>query len=84
MRYLSAYMLLQMGGKEEPTAADLEKVIKSVGVTFEKDKAEQVCKMLKGKKVPAVIAAGTPPSSLSPTSHTLSFTITTLHSYLVY
>jgi len=58
MRYLSAYMLSVLGGKEQPSAEDLKQILSSVGIDFEKDKAERVIKALKGQDVHALIAKG--------------------------
>ena len=49
MKYVAAYALLVLGGKAEPSTADLEKLLKEAGVKAESDKAENVVKALKGK-----------------------------------
>lgn len=39
MKYIAAYALLVLGGKESPSAADIEKLLKEAGVKAESDKA---------------------------------------------
>ncbi|KAH9074726.1 hypothetical protein EDB83DRAFT_2352947 [Lactarius deliciosus] len=36
MRYIAAYLLLKIAGNDSPTAADITKVIKSVGIEVDK------------------------------------------------
>jgi len=50
MKYLAAYALLLLGGKAEPTVAEIEKVLKDAGIKSETAKAEAVANGLKGKK----------------------------------
>ncbi|GAA53073.1 large subunit ribosomal protein LP2 [Clonorchis sinensis] len=42
MRYLAAYMLCQLGGKERPTAADIQNILSSVGIEHESDRISKV------------------------------------------
>ena len=58
MKSVAAYALLVLGGKAEPSTADLEKLLKEAGVKPESDKAEKVVSALKGKKLHEVISAG--------------------------
>lgn len=58
MRYLAAYLLCTLGGKENPSASDIEKVLSIVGVDADKKRIEIVLNKLKGKNVEAVIAEG--------------------------
>lgn len=58
MKYVAAYALLVLGGKEEPSCADIEKLLKEAGVKAETEKAENVAKALKGKKLHEVISEG--------------------------
>lgn len=39
MKYVAAYALLVLGGKAEPAAADVEKLLKEAGVKSESEKA---------------------------------------------
>ena len=58
MKYVAAYALLVLGGKAEPSNADLEKVLKEAGIKAESDKVSSVVNALKGKKLHEVISAG--------------------------
>lgn len=63
MRYLAAYLLVNLGGKSNPTAEDIEKVLSSVGIDAESAKVKLVLDKLKGKNVKDVIAQGSFPVS---------------------
>ena len=58
MRYVAAYLLAALGSKGEPSAADVEKILGSVGIEAEADKVKKVCSELKGKNLEELIAAG--------------------------
>ncbi|KAL0267214.1 UNVERIFIED_CONTAM: hypothetical protein PYX00_009551 [Menopon gallinae] len=58
MRYVAAYMLLALGGKENPTAADLEKVLSSVGIEADGEKLKTVISQLSGKNLEELISKG--------------------------
>lgn len=58
MRYLAAYLLLKLGGNESPSADDIKKVLGSVGVDLDAEKAGRVIKQLEGKNIDEVIAEG--------------------------
>ncbi|XP_045171561.1 60S acidic ribosomal protein P2-like [Mercenaria mercenaria] len=58
MRYVAAYMLASLGSKSEPSAADIEKILSSVGIDAESDKISKVISELKGKKLEEVIEEG--------------------------
>lgn len=58
MRYVAAYLLAALGGKASPSAADLKKILDSVGIEAEKDRVDKVIKELAGKNVTEVIAEG--------------------------
>ena len=59
MRYVAAYLLASLGGKSDPTASDLEKIIGSVGIDVEADKIKKIISELKGKDLEELIKAGT-------------------------
>ena len=46
MKYIAAYALLVLGGKAEPSAADIEKVLKEAGIKAEEGKAESMARGL--------------------------------------
>jgi large subunit ribosomal protein LP2 len=54
MRYIAAYLLLKIAGKESPTAGDITKVIKSVGIEVDEDRVSSLLSQLDGKDVNAV------------------------------
>ena len=58
MRYVAAYMLAVLGGNVAPTAADIEKILSSVGIEAEADKLNKVISELKGKDLDTLIAEG--------------------------
>ncbi|XP_018326621.1 60S acidic ribosomal protein P2 [Agrilus planipennis] len=58
MRYVAAYLLAVLGGKASPTAADIEKILGSVGIESDSEKLKKVISELNGKSVDELIAQG--------------------------
>lgn len=59
MKYLAAYLLLVQGGNESPAAADIKKVIESVGVEVDEARINELLASLEGKgSLEEIIAAG--------------------------
>lgn len=58
MRYVAAYLLATLGGNKNPSAADIEKILTSVGIEIDKERAKKVISELNGKDVNEVIANG--------------------------
>lgn len=58
MRYVAAYLLAVLGGKEAPTVADLEKILSSVGVEVDQTRITKVVADLKGKSIEELITEG--------------------------
>ena len=58
MRHIAAYAMLVLGGKEEPTAADVEKVVKEAGAEVDKAKCTALCEALKGKPFHDLVSEG--------------------------
>ncbi|XP_018421159.1 PREDICTED: 60S acidic ribosomal protein P2-like [Nanorana parkeri] len=58
MRYVASYLLAVLGGNDSPSIADLKKILDSVGIELDKERAEKVINELKGKKIDEVIAQG--------------------------
>uniref|UniRef100_A0A131XQW3 Large ribosomal subunit protein P2 n=1 Tax=Hyalomma excavatum TaxID=257692 RepID=A0A131XQW3_9ACAR len=58
MRYVAAYLLAAMGGNKDPSAADIEKILGSVGIESDSERLNKVISELKGKSVDEVIAKG--------------------------
>ena len=42
MRYVAAYLLCVLGGKSNPSKADITKVLESVGLDIEADRLDKV------------------------------------------
>ena len=55
---MAAYLLASLGGKSDPSASDLEKIIGSVGIDVEADKIKKIISELKGKDLEELIKAG--------------------------
>ena len=58
MRYVAAYLLCALGGNDSPSAADIEKILGSVGVDAEADQIKKVISELNGKNLEELIAEG--------------------------
>ncbi|KAH8172022.1 60s acidic ribosomal protein [Sarocladium implicatum] len=58
MKYLAAYLLLTLGGKESPAAADVKKVIESVGIEVDSDRLDKLISELSGKDINELISTG--------------------------
>ncbi len=51
MKHLAAYLLLNLGGNSEPSAADIKGVLESVGIDADDDRLEKLLGELKGKDI---------------------------------
>ncbi|XP_033239229.1 60S acidic ribosomal protein P2 [Drosophila pseudoobscura] len=58
MRYVAAYLLAVIGGKEAPANADLEKILSSVGIEVDTERLSKVIKELDGKSIEDLIKEG--------------------------
>ncbi|VVD03629.1 60S acidic ribosomal protein P2-like [Leptidea sinapis] len=58
MRYVAAYLLAVLGGKAAPAAADIEKILSSVGIEADSEKLKKVISELNGKSVEELMAEG--------------------------
>jgi large subunit ribosomal protein LP2 len=58
MRHIAAYALLVLGGKEAPSAADVEKVVKDAGAEADKEKIAALITALDGKQFHELVATG--------------------------
>jgi len=58
MRYVAAYLLAVLGGNESPSDKDLKKILESVGVGYDAERAALVVGQMKGKSVNELIAEG--------------------------
>lgn len=67
MKTLAAYLLIQAGGKAEPTVEDLKKVFASVGIEADDERISQVIAELGGKQIPDLISEGSQKLASVPT-----------------
>jgi large subunit ribosomal protein LP2 len=51
MKHLAAYALCVLGGNAEPSAADVEKVLKEAGAKVDADVLAKLVEQLKGKQL---------------------------------
>lgn len=58
MRYIAAVLLLQTGGNANPSAADVKKLLGTVGVETDDERLNKLIAELKGKDVNSLIAEG--------------------------
>lgn len=58
MRYVAAYLLAVLGGKESPSTADIEKILSSVGIEADGTRLGKVVADLKGKSIEDLIKEG--------------------------
>lgn len=58
MRYVAAYLLAVLGGNENPSNADLEKILSSVGIEVDASRVTKIIGELKGKSISELIAQG--------------------------
>ena len=58
MKYLAAYLLLTQGGNESPAAADIKKVIESVGIEADEARINELLSALEGKSLDQLISEG--------------------------
>ncbi|KAI5627654.1 60S acidic ribosomal protein P2 [Silurus asotus] len=58
MRYVAAYLLSALGGKENPSDSDIRKILDSVGIEADETRMKKVVSELSGKSVEDVIAQG--------------------------
>ena len=59
MRYLAAYLLLQIGGNASPSADDIKKLIGTVGIEADDERLDKLISELNGKSIDELIAEGT-------------------------
>ena len=58
MKHIAAYALLVLGGKESPSADDVEKVVKDAGATADKEKISALVAALEGKAFHEIVSQG--------------------------
>lgn len=57
MRYVAAYLLATLGGNEQPSVADIKKILASVGIEADESRAKELVANLTGKSVESVPAS---------------------------
>lgn len=67
MKNLAAYLLLQAGGKAEPTAEDIKQVLASVGIEADDERIAAVIAEVGGKNTEELIAEGSQKLASVPT-----------------
>merc|ERR1712038_1023129 len=58
VRYVAAYLLAVLGGNSSPSAADIKKILSSVGVDAEAGALDKVVECLTGKDINELIQEG--------------------------
>lgn len=58
MRHIAAYLLLQCGGNQSPTAADIKKLLATVGIEPDDERLKTLITELKGKSTAELISEG--------------------------
>lgn len=58
MKHIAAYLLLQLGGKESPSAADIKGLLDTVGVEPDSERLEKLLSELEGKDIQTLISEG--------------------------
>ncbi|KAJ3511017.1 hypothetical protein NMY22_g15788 [Coprinellus aureogranulatus] len=51
MRYIAAYLLLQTGGNASPSAADIKKLLDTVGIETDDERLNKLISELEGKDI---------------------------------
>ena len=58
MKYVAAYAMIVLGGKDAPSADEVEKVVKDAGATADKEVIIALCKAMEGKAFEDLVATG--------------------------
>ncbi|KAJ2651888.1 60S acidic ribosomal protein P2 [Coemansia sp. RSA 1250] len=59
MRYIAAYLLLQLANPEAtPSAADITKVVSAAGIDVDSDRIDKLFAAIEGKEIAQLIAEG--------------------------
>lgn len=58
MRHIAAYALCVLGGKDSPSVADVEKVLKDAGAEYDKAKIEALVTACNGKAFDELVSTG--------------------------
>lgn len=66
MKHVAAYMMLALAGNEQPTSADVTKVLGSVGIDADEEKLQRLMSLMEGKSLVEVVEAGSKKLSAVP------------------
>ncbi|XP_077428823.1 60S acidic ribosomal protein P2 [Vanacampus margaritifer] len=58
MRYVAAYLLAVLGGKNSPSAKDIKAILSSVGIEADDERLNKVISELEGKNINEVMNSG--------------------------
>ena len=58
MKYVAAYAMLVLGGKADPSEADVEQLLKDTGIKADAEHTKRVVAALKGKKFHELVSEG--------------------------
>ncbi|KAJ9105134.1 60s acidic ribosomal protein P2 [Naganishia cerealis] len=58
MKFIAAYLLLQLGGNTSPSAADITSLLEAGGVEADSSRIEKLISELEGKDINELIAEG--------------------------
>ncbi|PWN46178.1 ribosomal protein 60S [Ceraceosorus guamensis] len=58
MKHIAAYLLLQLGGKASPSAADITSLLDTVGIEADSERLEKLVSELEGKDIAQLITEG--------------------------
>ena len=58
MKYLAAYLLIQVAGRDEPSVRDITQVLEAVGTDVDEKRIELLLSSIKGKTIEELIAEG--------------------------
>merc|ERR1719267_380992 len=58
MKYVAAYLMAALAGKESPSAADIKKILESVESEYDESIASKLVSQLEGKTIHEVVAEG--------------------------
>jgi large subunit ribosomal protein LP2 len=58
MKYVAALLLAQLGGNESPAAADIKKILSSVGIDADASRINALLAEVSGKSIDELIKAG--------------------------
>ncbi|KAN0062531.1 60S acidic ribosomal protein P2 [Thecaphora frezii] len=58
MKHIAAYLLLTLGGKESPSAADIKALLETVGIEADSERLDKLIAELEGKDINQLIVEG--------------------------